>query len=141
MIYSVAAADGERIDREYAEIDDERRRFGSERDELRCRLKAWLELSKLRDWEGFRFSEPEERWSMDMRALVDLVPAAAARVIGVPAQFRLAFGGGVLDRIQATKRETAFVTWRERLGTHLDPEASQSRDWHEASAEGPEDAQ
>ena len=133
MIYCVAATDGERIDREYAEIDDERRRLGSERDELRCRLKAWLEHSKLRDWEGFRFSEPEERWSMDMRALLDLVPAAATRELAVPAQFRLAFGGGVLDRFQAMTRETAFVTWRERLTTHLDREAPQSRDWHEAT--------
>jgi len=28
--------------------------------------------------------------------------------------------------------ESAFVTWRERLATHLDPEASQSRDWYQA---------
>ena len=69
---------------------------------------------------------------MDMRALLDLVPAAGTRELAVPAQFRLAFGGGVLDRFQAMTRETAFVTWRERLTTHLDPEAPQSRDWHEA---------
>ena len=132
-IYAVTA-DAERIDREYAEIDDARRRLDSERDEVRCRVKAWIEMSSLVEWEGFRFRDPSERWSMDMRALVSLVPAAASRVIAVPAQFRLAFGGGVLDRLEATMAENAFVVWRERLATHLDREASQSRDWHEAAA-------
>ena len=131
--------DAERIDREYAEIDDARRRLDSERDEVRGRMKAWMEMSGLTDSHGFRICDPEERWSMDMRVLVEVLPAAAARVIAVPAQFRLAFGGGVLDRLQATMRETAFVTWRERLATHLDPEASQSRDWHEADAGAGED--
>ena len=135
MIYLVAGTDGERIDREYAEIDDERRRLDSERDELRCRLKAWLEFSKRSEWEGFRIAESEERWWMDMRGLLDLVPGAASRELAVPAQFRLAFGGGVLDRLEATTRETPFVTWRERSTTRLDPEAPQSRDWHEAVVE------
>ena len=98
-------------------------------------MKVWLEMSNLTEWQGFRLCDPEERWSMDMRALVDVLPAAAARVIAVPAQFRLAFGGGVLDRLQATMSESAFVTWRERLATHLDPEASQSRDWYQAESQ------
>ena len=134
-IYPVATTDEAEVDRQYAEIDDARRRLESERDELRCRMKAWMEVSALGDWEGFRFAEPEERWSADMRALVALVPASAAREIAVPARFRLAFGGGVLDRLEATSSQTAFVTWRERLATHLDPEASQSRDWHEGASE------
>ena len=131
--------DAERIDREYAGIDDAKRRLESEREEVRCRMKAWMEMTTLTESHGFRICDPEERWSMDMRALVHVVPSAAARVIGVPKQFRLAFGGGVIDRLQVTMVESACVTWRERLATHLDPEASQSRDWHEA--EGTEDTQ
>jgi hypothetical protein len=134
-----AITDAERIDREYAEIDDARRRLESERDEVRCRMKAWMEMSRLTDSHGFRICDPEERWSMDMRLLVEVLPAMAERVIGVPKQFRLAFGGGVLERLAVTMSETACVTWRERLATHLDPEASQSRDWHEAETQ--EDAQ
>jgi ribonuclease D len=131
MVYGVARGDDERIDREYAVIEEELHRLRSEKDELKGRLKAWLEVSGHSEWGGFRFSDPRERWTLDMRTLVDLVPAARAIAVGVPAQFRLAFGGGVLDRLQLTLSETAFVTWRERLATHLDPEASQSRDWHE----------
>lgn len=128
----VITDDAERIDREYFEIDEARRRLDSERNEIRGRMKAWIEMSGGSEWEGFKHGDPEERWSMDMRALIDLVPAAAEREVAVPSQFRLAFGGGVLDRIQATMSETAFVTWRERRATHLDLEATQSRDWHEA---------
>ncbi len=137
-IYPVATIDEAEVDRQYAEVDDARRRLDSERDELRCRMKAWMEMSALTLWEGFAFADPTERWSVDMRALIELLPAAADREVGVPLQFRLAFGGGVLDRLEATNRETAFVTWRERLATHLDPEASQSRDWHEETSEADE---
>jgi ribonuclease D len=138
-IYGFGADEAERIDREYGAIDDERRRLDSEREDLRCRMKAWLEFSARTEWEGFKISEPRERWSMDMHALVALVPAAAAWETAVPPQFRLAFGGGVIDRLVATMSETAFVTWRERVATHLDREAPQSRDWHEAAgSEGEE---
>jgi ribonuclease D len=134
-IYPVATTSEDEVDRQYAEIDDARRRLDSEREELRCRLKAWMEMKELADWEGFRIADPEERWSANMRALVDVLPAAAAREIQVPKSFVLAFGSGVLDRLQTTSRESAFVMWRQRVETQLDPEASQSRDWHEAASE------
>ena len=70
-----------------------------------------------------------------MRALIDFLPAAAAREIQVPKSFVLAFGGGVLDRLETTSRESAYVMWRQRVATQLDPLASQSRDWHEAGSE------
>lgn len=44
----------------------------------------------------------------------------------------MAFGRGVIDRMTVTTSESAHVKWRERLETHLDPEAPQSRDWHGA---------
>ena len=138
-VYPVAAIDEAEVDRQYAEVDDARRRLDSEREELRCRMKGWMEMSGLDQWEGFAFSEPTERWSADMRTLIERLPSAGDREVGVPLQFRLAFGGGVLDRLDATNIETAFVTWRERLATRLDPEASQSRDWH-AEADEPDDA-
>jgi hypothetical protein len=47
----------------------------------------------------------------------------------------LAFGGGVIDRLQTTSRESAYVMWRQRVSTGLDPQASQSRDWHEGTDE------
>lgn len=134
-IYPVATTGEDEVDRQYAEIDDARRRLDSEREELRCRLKAWMEMKGLADWDGFRIADPEERWSADMRALIDCLPAAAAREIQVPKSFVLAFGGGVLDRLMTTSRESAYVMWRQRVATQLDPEASQSRDWHEEASE------
>ena len=99
-IYPVADHREDEVDREYAEIDDARRRLDSEREELRCRMKAWMEMTGLTEWDGFRIADPEERWSADMRALVELLPAAAAREIAVPKSFVLAFGGGVVDRLR-----------------------------------------
>ena len=98
-------------------------------------MKAWLELKGRDEWEGFRIGEPSERWSVDMRTLVERVPAAALREVQVPKAFTLAFGAGVVDRMATTSKESAFVMWRERLGTSLDPQASQSRDWHEAETD------
>ena len=138
-IYPVPGRPEDEVDREYADIDDGRRRLDSEREELRARLKAWMEMTSLDEWQGFKIADPEERWSADMRALVDCLPAAAAREIAVPRSFVLAFGGGVVDRLQTTSRESAYVMWRQRITTGLDRQASQSRDWHE-EADGPETA-
>lgn len=134
-IYPVTTTSEDEVDREYAEIDDARRRLESEREELRCRLKAWMEMKALAEWDGFKIGDPEERWSANMRALVDVLPAAAAREIQVPKSFVLAFGAGVVDRLQTTSRESAYVMWRQRTSTGLDPQASQSRDWHEEADE------
>jgi hypothetical protein len=130
-VFPLADYDAAEVDRQYAEIDDQRRRLDSEREELRDRMRAWLERHELREWEGFRIADPEERWSADMRRLVALAPAAGDRELQVPKAFTLAFGGGVVDRLATTSRESAFVMWRERTGTRVDPQAAQSRDWQE----------
>jgi ribonuclease D len=135
FVFALDGLDADAVDLRYGEIDEDRRRLVSEREELRDRMKAWMEMKALAEYDGFRIADPEERWSADMRALVDLCPAAADREIAVPKPFTLAFGGGVIDRMQTTSRESAFVMWRERTGTQLDPLASQSRDWHESETE------
>ena len=131
FLYPAATTPEDEIDRQYGEIEDARRRLESERDELKGRMRAWMETRALAEWEGFKIGDPEERWSADMRTLVEVLPAAREREVQVPKAFTLAFGGGVLDRLQTTSRECNYVMWKQRVATELDREAPLSRDWHD----------
>lgn len=120
------------VDEVYRRIDHDCRVLRSRKEELRDRMRSWLLWKQMDAWGDFRFSAPEERWSADLRDLGAVAEAAPDYVMAVPQRFRLAFGGGTLERMRCTDRVTPVVTWRERAADDPLIEVQETRDWHEA---------
>jgi hypothetical protein len=57
-----------RLTGDYEAAEDKVAILDSERVELRDRMKSWLRLHELEQWEDFRFSTSRERWKIDVRA-------------------------------------------------------------------------
>jgi ribonuclease D len=134
--YDLNPNDHERLTRDYETADHKFTTLDSERAELRERMKAWLGFKRLSEWEGFSFSDPSERWKLDVRALQKTPLAKTPIQIPFPQRLRLAFTEADIDPLIAAgqSKQSAVLRWLPKgLSVRLD--AQLSREWHESDSD------
>jgi hypothetical protein len=131
-VYDLNPEDDERLTSDYETAEDKVSTHDSERVELRDRMKAWLGLQGLEEWEDFRFSTPHARWKVDVRALQGVVLTNEPIQIPFPQRLRLAFADSDTETLIAAgrSRQSAVLRWLSRASS-VGPDAQLSRDWHE----------
>jgi hypothetical protein len=104
--------------------------LGSERGDLRERVKRWMEARSLAVWEDFRFSPSGERWKVDLRALGGVLLTDQAIQIAFPQHLWLAFQESDLQRLieAGQSKQTSVLRWLPRA-LSVGYNAQQSRDW------------
>ena len=137
-LYVIHEADVERLTRDYEAAEHNVLMLESERGELRERMRHWMQLHGLPTWGEFRFSEPHERWKVDARALMGVIPADTALQIAFPQRLWLAFREEDLENLIAAgqSREVSVLRWLPRA-LSVGSDAQESRDW-EAIEDGSE---
>lgn len=145
--YVMDTTDVERLTHDYEAREAEVLRLESERGELLDRMRSWMQFHDRAMWGEFRFSEPHERWKVDVRELWGVIPIGTTVQIAFPQRLWLAFGEADLERLIATgqSKDTPVLRWLPRalsVGLHaLDDrerfERQESRDW-EAVEDGGE---
>jgi hypothetical protein len=115
----------------FAEADHEHRTLESERQELKDRMRAWMEQARRGEWGGFVLSDGAPRLFADVRDVSrwlreDVVPST-----GLPGRFLQALGAEQVASLSEYVDATALpvMRWRpDRLALPMD--MAQSRDWH-----------
>ena len=129
-VYDLHPEDVECLTSDYEIADDKVSTFDSERVELRDRMKGWMRVHGLEQWEDFCFGAARERWRVNVRALEGVMSDQNPIQIPFPQRLRLAFEDSDLERLIAAgrSRKTAVLRWLSRARS---VDAQQSRDWHE----------
>jgi ribonuclease D len=155
--YNLNPRDVDGLTAEYEEAEHNVSELESERDELRQRMKLWMQAQSLGTWGDFSFSAPRERWKVDLHRLADVFMREAVQIT-FPQRLWLAFNESELERLIATgaTKQTAVLRWLRRSPSFdlevqrahsfdevqeapfFDPEVQQSRDWGDASESGEE---
>jgi ribonuclease D len=128
--YVFNAEDVEGLTDDYETADHNVLLLGSERGELRERMKRWMEVRSLAAWDDFRFSPSGERWKVDLRALGGVLLTHQAIQITFPQRLWLAFRESDLQRLIAAgqSKQTSVLRWLPRA-VSVGHDAQQSRDW------------
>jgi ribonuclease D len=134
--YDLNPQDHERLTRDYETAEHEFSTLDSERGELRERMKAWLGFKRLQEWGEFYFSEPSERWKVDVRALQEIPSAKTSTQIPFPQRVRLAFTESDIGPLIAAgqSKQIAVLRWLPR-GFSVGLDAQLSRAWHEPDSD------
>jgi hypothetical protein len=135
-LYDLDPKDDQRLTCDYESAEEKISILDSERSELRDRMKDWLGIQGVEQWEGFRFSTPHERWKVDLRALRGIVRANEPIEIRFPQRFRLAFPDADIEALIGAGRskQNAVLRWLPRASS-VGPDAQLSRDWHEPESD------
>jgi hypothetical protein len=129
--YDLDPANPERVASEFARADHEHRLLESERQELKDRMRRWMELSRLGEWGGFVLSDSTPRLFADVRVVArwlreDVVPST-----GLPGRFVQALGPAQMEVLAEYVDSAALPVMRWRPDRAALPmEMAQSRDWH-----------
>jgi ribonuclease D len=131
--YALNPLDAGELTSDYETADHNVSVLTSERDELRQRMKLWMQAQGLHAWGDFSFSAPRERWKVDVRAIADGTIREPIQ-IAFPQRLRLAFGESELEQLIAAgvTKEVPVLRWLPRA-LSVGPEAQQSRDWSDGT--------
>jgi ribonuclease D len=129
-VYHFDPEDVERLTSEYEEADHNVLVLESERDDLRDRMRLCLKAQDLTTWGEFAFSEPRERWRVELRALKGLLATSEPIEVPFPTRLWLAFSEAELAQIFAAgqSRQSPVLRWLPRA-MPFGFEAQQSRYW------------
>ena len=89
--YAVSAGDPDAIAAEYAAAWHDHRVLESERQELKDRMRAWMEHARLKVWGEFEISDSAPRLAADVRAVAECLRDGEEPSMGLPAGFLLTF--------------------------------------------------
>jgi len=121
----------DRVATEFATADHEHRKLESERQELKDRMRAWMECAKVNEWGEFKISDSSPRLTTDVRIVADWLRDGEAPSTGLPGRFLLAFSqpqtAALSEYVDGAL--TPVLRWRPDRGV-LPVEIAQSRDWH-----------
>jgi len=130
-IYDLDPEAPERVASEFAAADDEHRKVESERQELKDRMRAWMEHAKVNEWGGFEISDSSPRLRADVRMVADWLRDGERPSTGLPGRFLLAFSPRQIAALSEYVDGALSPVMRWRPDRSAVPiELAQSRDWH-----------
>jgi hypothetical protein len=129
--YAIDPGDPDAIAAEYAAAWHDHRVLESERQELKERMRAWMELARLKLWGQFEISDSAPRLAADVRAVAECLRDGEEPATGLPARFLLTFSPQQVAALSEYVDGTALpiLRWRpDRPAESL--EIAQSREWN-----------
>jgi hypothetical protein len=137
-VYGFDPKQVDRLTQDFEKADHDVLVHESERNDLRDRMRLWLNEKDLQTWGEFTFSKPQERWRVELRALNGLLGGSEPIEVRFPTRLWLAFGEAELTQLLAAgqARQSAVLRWLPRA-MPFGFEAQQSRYW----VDGDESAQ
>ncbi len=129
--YAVSADDPDAIAAEYAAAWHDHRVLESERQELKERMRAWMEHARLKLWGEFEISDSAPRLAADVRAVAECLRDGEEPSTGLPARFLLSFSRPQVAALNEYVDGTALPILRWWPDRSVEPlEVGQSREWH-----------
>src|SRR5262249_12458685 len=129
--YAVDPADPDAVAAEYAAACHDHRVLESERQELKERMRAWMERARLRLWGEFEISDSAPRLAADVRAVAERLRDGEEPSTGLPARFLLTSSPQQVAALSECVDGTALPILRWRPDRSVEPlEVAQSREWH-----------
>jgi ribonuclease D len=129
--YAVNPGDSEAVAAEYAAAWHDHRVLESERQELKERMRAWMDHARLKLWGEFEISDSAPRLSADVRAVAECLCDGEEPSTGLPARFLLTFSPQQVAALSEYVDGTALPILRWRPDRSVEPlEITQSREWH-----------
>jgi ribonuclease D len=121
----------DRVATEFAAADHEHQKLESERQELKDRMRAWMECAKVNEWGEFEISDSSPRLRADVRIVSDWLRDGETPSTGLPGRFLLAFSPRQIAALSeyVAGALTPVMRWRPDR-TAVPIEIAQSRDWH-----------
>lgn len=121
----------------FLEADHDHRVLDSERQELKDRMRAWMEQAGVAEWGGFVLSDGTPRLSADVREVARWLREEAVPSTGLPGRFLQALGPEQVAALSEYVDATALPVMRWRPDRLVLPmEMAQSRDWHADDEDG-----
>ena len=130
-VYELDPAHPDGVAAEFAAADHEHRTLDAERQELKDRMRAWMEHAGIAEWGGFVLSDSTPRLSADVRDVARWLREDVVPTTGLPGRFLQALGPDQVTALSEYVDTTALpvMRWRpDRLA--LPMEMAQSRDGH-----------
>jgi hypothetical protein len=129
--YALDPRDPDTIAAEYAAAWHDHRVLESERQELKERMRSWMEHARLKLWGEFEISDSAPRLAADVRAVVECLRDGEEPSTGLPARFLLTFSPQQVAALSEYVDGTALPILRWRPDRLVEPlEIAQSREWH-----------
>ena len=114
-----------------AAADHARRLLDSERQELKDRMRAWMEQARVAEWGGFVISDGGPRLRADVRDVAQWLRDDESPVTGLSGRFQQALGLEQMAALAEYVDTTALPVMRWRPDQAALPmDMAQSRDWH-----------
>ena len=130
-MYALDPRDPDAVAAEYAAAWHEPRVLESERQELKERMRAWMECARLKVWGEFEISDSAPRLGADVRAVAECLRDGEEPSTGLPARFLLTFSPQQVAALSEYVDGTALPILRWRPDRSVEPlEVAQSREWH-----------
>ena len=130
-VYVFDPGEPERVAADIAAADHARRLLDSERQELKDRMRAWMEHARRAEWGGFVRSDSTPRLSADVRDVAQWLREGEGPSTGLSGRFQQALGPEQVEALGEYVDTTALpvMRWRpDRAALPVD--MAQSRDWH-----------
>ena len=129
--YAFDPGEPERVAEDFAAADHERRLLESERQELKDRMRAWMEHARRGEWGGFVLSDSTPRLTADVRDVAQWLREGEWPSTNLSSRFLQALGPEQVDALGAYVDATALPVMRWRPDRTARPmDLAQSRDWH-----------
>ena len=129
--YDLDPDDPDRLACDFAAADHQHRTLESERQELKERMRAWMEHARRMEWGHFVISDSAPRLTTDVRGVAEWLRDEENRCTGLPSRFLQAFAApqvaALSEYVEAAA--TPVLRWRPDRTT-LPIDIAQSRDWH-----------
>ena len=129
--YDLDPDDPDRLACDFATADHQHRTLESERQELKERMRAWMEHGRRMEWGHFVISDSAPRLTTDVRGVAEWLRDEENPCTGLPSRFLQAFAAPQVTALSEYVDEAAtpVLRWRpDRTGLPID--IAQSRDWH-----------
>ena len=85
--YDVDPDDPDRLASDFAAADHQHRTLESERQELKDRMRSWMEHARVMEWGGFVLSDSTPRLNTDVRNVAEWLPDGENPSTGLPSHF------------------------------------------------------
>ena len=87
LTYDVIPDDPDRVGADFAAADHQHRVLDSERQELKDRMRAWMEHARRTEWGGFELSDSTPRLNTDVRDVAEWLREGESLSTGLPGPF------------------------------------------------------
>jgi hypothetical protein len=130
-VYAFEPDASDRVAVDIAAADHARRLLESERQELKDRMRAWMEQARLAEWGGFVISESTPRLRADVRDVAQWLRDGESPATSLSGRFQQALGPEQMTALAEYVDATALPVMRWRPDQAALPmDMAQSRDWH-----------